>query len=261
MSIFRATFLGTGTSVGVPMIGCACPVCRGLDRRNIRSRSGLYLQTDKHAYLIDTSVDLRIQAIANHITQVEALLYTHSHADHILGLDDVRRFNTLQNNAVIPLYACAETLAEIRRTFNYISDTAKDGLFRALIHFNQFDEQPFDLLGTRVTPIAVAHNGVTHGFRIDYANCSLGYIPDCKYISPIELSKLRGLDVLILDALRYRPHPTHLHIAATLELIRSIAPKRAFLTHICHEVDHGLLQSILPPTVYVAHDSLVIDID
>lgn len=256
----RATFLGTGTSVGVPMIGCTCPVCRSKDARNIRSRSGFYIQADSHAYLIDTSADLRLQAIANGITRVEALLYTHSHADHILGLDDVRRFNTLLGNQIIPLYACPETLAEIQRTFNYIGKVPKDGLFRALIDFRAITEEPFDLLGTRVTPIRVRHNGVTHGYRVDWNGRALAYIPDCKEIPQEEQEKLGGLDVLIIDALRYRVHKTHFSVWEALTAIRRFQPKRTFLTHLCHDIDHSLIQSVLPPTVSPAYDSLTIEL-
>jgi len=258
--LFALTFLGTGTSVGVPMIGCDCPVCTSSDPRNRRTRSSLYIRAGTAAFVIDTPPDFREQALKNQLTQLDAVIFTHAHADHVFGFDDVRRFNSLQDNRPIPAFAVPETLAEIRRIFSYIDVTAKKGLFRPLIQFTSVT-RPFVVGDALLTPIAVEHDCTTHGFRIDFAGRSVGYVPDCKHMTDLEVDRLKGVDIMILDALRYKPHPTHLCVAESLALLKRIGATRNYLVHLCHDLDHATLESELPDNVRVAYDSLTLTLD
>ncbi len=250
---FAVTFLGTGTSVGVPMIGCTCPVCTSGDPRNRRRRSALYVRLDDAAFVIDTPPDFRDQALENKLTRLDAIVYTHAHADHILGLDDVRRFNTLQGNRLISTYAVRETMHEIRRIFDYIGPVAKDGLFRPLIDFVTIDA-PFEICGAKLTPISVTHNGVTHGYRIDYKGQSVGYVPDCKTIEPAQVEHFKGVNLMVLDCLRYRPHSTHLCLEESVALLKEIGAPHSYLTHMCHDFDHATLLHELPAGIMPACD-------
>ena len=262
---FELLFLGTGTSTGVPMIGCDCPVCTSPDPRNRRLRSSLYLRLGGVAILLDTATDLREQAIAHRIRQVDAVLFTHAHADHVFGLDDLRRFNTLQENQAIPAYAVPEAAAEIRRVFAYLFRPCQAGLYRARIDLREVNA-PFRVaaLGRTpgpdaplITPVDVDHgDGRTIGYRLDFGGRSLGYAPDCVTLPDVAAAAFRGVDVMIIDALRYRPHQTHMHVEASLEAIGRIAPARAFLTHICHDIDHATLAAALPEHVQPAYDGL-----
>ncbi len=263
--LFELLFLGTGTSTGVPMIGCDCPVCTSPDPRNRRLRSSLYLRLGDIALLLDTATDLREQAITHNIRQVDAVLFTHAHADHVFGLDDLRRFNTLQQNQVIPAYAVPETAAEIRRVFSYLFQSCQHGLYRARVDLREVGA-PFrvaalgcepELDAPLVTPVDVVHgDGRTIGYRIDFGGRSLGYAPDCVTLPEEAAAAFRGVDVMIIDSLRYRPHQTHMHVEASLEAIGRIAPARAFLTHLCHEIDHATLAAALPEHVQPAYDGL-----
>ncbi len=262
---FELLFLGTGTSTGVPMIGCECPVCTSADPRNRRLRSSLYLRLGGVALLVDTATDLREQAIEHRIRQVDAVLFTHAHADHVFGLDDLRRFNTLQENQAIPAYAVPEAAAEIRRVFAYLFRPCQAGLYRARIDLREVNA-PFRVaaLGRTpgpdaplITPVDVDHgDGRTIGYRLDFGGRSLGYAPDCVTLPDVAAAAFRGVDVMIIDALRYRPHQTHMHVEASLKAIGRIAPARAFLTHICHEIDQATLAAELPDHVAPAYDGL-----
>ena len=237
------------------MIGCKCPVCTSLNPANRRRRSAVYVKAGETAFVIDTPPDFRDQCLENDLCRLDAILYTHAHADHILGLDDVRRFNTLRGGNVIPVYAAQDTLAEIRRIFNYISETAKDGLFRPLINFTAIDGS-FTFNGITATPVQVVHNGPTYGYRIDFGGGSFGYVPDCKILPPEAIDVLKGVDVMILDALRYREHATHLCIGESCELFDRIGASRNYFTHLCHDIEHEKLCSELPPHIRPAHDGL-----
>ncbi len=266
-TVFEILFLGTGTSTGVPMIGCACPVCQSRDPRNRRLRSSLYLRLGETRVLIDTATDFREQAIAHRLDRIDAVLFTHAHADHVFGLDDLRRFNTLQDNQSIPAYAAPETLAEIQRVFRYLFGPRQPGLYRAKIDLHAVDAPfrigplggPATAASPVATPVHVVHDdGRTVGYRIDYAGRSIGYAPDCVAIPDASIACFRGVDVMIIDALRYRPHLTHMHIDASLETLARIAPGRAFMTHIGHDIDHAELTPRLPAGVSLAYDGLAL---
>lgn len=249
-------FLGTGTSLGVPMIGCECAVCKSGDLRNRRRRSSVYVGAGDTRFVIDTSPDFREQALTYGLRQVDAVLFTHAHADHILGLDDIRRFNTLQS-AVIPVYAVPETMAEVRRVFAYIGRPQQPGLYRPQIDFRLI-EAPFRVGEVEVTALPVAHGTeYTVGFLLAWRGRRIGYFPDCHHMPEATIRALRGVHVMVLDTLRYRPHPTHLCVAESVDLLRTIAAPHSYLIHLCHDLDHATLEAELPPGIGVAYDGMV----
>lgn len=254
MSI-ELTFLGTGTSVGVPMIGCHCPVCSSKNPRNTRRRTSLYVRTDKTAFVIDTPPDFRQQALDFGVERVDAVVFTHAHADHIFGFDDIRRFNTLQN-CVIPTYADAETMADVRRVFNYVgSHPSAKGLYRPLVDFVEIDG-PFDVGDVKLTPLDVEHGRKMTGYLLEQGAFRVGYVPDCHVMPEATLRTLCGVDVMILDALRYRPHPSHISVEESLALLAKIGARQSYLIHLCHDVEHAELEAQLPPCVRVSYDGL-----
>lgn len=268
-SLFQILFLGTGTSTGVPMIGCTCPVCRSDDPRNRRLRSSLYLRLGEVRVLIDTAPDLREQAMRHDIRRIDAVLFTHAHADHLFGFDDLRRFNTLQENRSIPAYGVPETLDEVRRIYRYLFGPRQAGLYRAnidlhpvegLFRVGSLGGAP-DADSPAILPVHVVHDDSrTVGFRIDFDGRAIGYAPDCVTLPEASIAQFRGVDVMILDALRYRPHLTHMHLEASLEAIERIHPASAYLTHIGHDIEHATLTRQLPPRVRLAYDGLTVDL-
>ena len=258
-SEFELLFLGTGTSTGVPMIGCECEVCASNDTRDWRRRSAAYVRAGGKGILIDTPPDLREQALTFRVREVDAVLVTHSHADHLMGFDDIRRFNTI-NKGVLPIYALPEVLAEIRRVFHYVGETPVAGLYRPLAEFRGVSGA-FGVGGATVTPVPVKH-GSSHtcGFRIDCEGRSLGYVPDCSELPETAFALLQNLDVMVLDALRDRPHATHFTIADSLAALERIAAKRSYLIHMCHDITHEALQSRLPKNTFASHDGLRVSI-
>lgn len=248
-------FLGTGTSVGVPMIGCHCTVCSSADPRNNRRRTSLYVDTAEAAFVIDTSPDFRQQVLDHGIERVDAVLFTHAHADHILGFDDIRRFNTLKGG-VIPAYGDRVTLEDVRRIFHYIGNKpSPEGLYRPLIDFVEVDG-PFMVGTVGVTPLEVRHGRKMTGYLLEYAGRRVGYVPDCSAMPEATVSLLKGVDVMIIDALRYRPHPAHMCLEETLALLERIKAVQSYLIHICHDMDHATLEEGLPPSVRVSYDGL-----
>src|SRR5271170_858686 len=237
------TVLGSGTSVGVPTVGCHCAVCTSDDPRDNRLRPSIYIQYGGHGVLIDTTPDLRQQALRAQIDRVDAILFTHSHADHVMGLDDVRPFNFRQGG-VIPIYGSQETMGAIRRSFPYIFDEQSSESSRPRLVTHVFDTAPFDLFGMEFRPIRLRHGkGTVYGFRFGRA----AYLTDHSEIPEESMELLCGLDVLFLDALRHRPHPTHSTVERSLESVEKLAPKRAFFTHICHDLAHAPTEDKLPP--------------
>jgi phosphoribosyl 1,2-cyclic phosphate phosphodiesterase len=252
----RIVFLGTGTSHGVPMIGCDCEVCRSSDPRDKRFRASIYVDwEDGHSVLVDTTPDLRSQALAHDVRRLDAVLVTHAHADHIMGLDELRRFNYIQRRAV-PVHANGATLAAIRRTFGYVfdPDAPRGGGVPELDLFEITG--PFEIGGHRIVPVPVRHGALDIlGFRFG----GLAYLTDCNAIPDASMPLLEGLDVLVLDALRRRRHPTHFTVDEAVETARRIGATRSFFTHIAHELGHAATSRELPPGMALAHDGLVLD--
>ncbi|MDM8008141.1 MAG: MBL fold metallo-hydrolase [Phycisphaerae bacterium] len=256
MSAYRIVILGTGTSHGVPMIGCTCPVCTSSDPRDKRTRTSVAVETAGRSFLIDTPPELRTQCLACNITRVDAVLYTHSHADHIVGLDDLRRFNALQK-APIPCYGDAHTLRDLHRMFPYAFQDMPD-YPSAKPHLEMIEvDGAFELLGVRVVPIPLFHGKLpVLGFRIG----PFAYCTDCNQIPDESMALLQGLKVLILDGLRRRPHPTHFNLEQAVEAARRIGARQTFFTHIAHELAHEATNAELPPGMALAHEGQVIEI-
>jgi phosphoribosyl 1,2-cyclic phosphate phosphodiesterase len=254
----RVTFLGTGTSSGVPMIGCTCEVCRSTDPRDHRLRPSIYVEVPGHAsILVDTTPDLRQQALTHGIARVDAVLFTHSHADHILGLDELRRFNWMQGGP-IPAYASADTWDHIRRTFYYAFDGVKrlgGGIPKIEAHEIS---GPTAVGGVRVVPVPLWHGDAPIlGFRFG----SVAYLTDCSRLADEAWPLIDGVETLVIDALRDRPHTTHFSVAEALEVIARVRPRRAYMTHMSHEISHAATSARLPDGVHLAYDGLVLEAD
>lgn len=252
----KIVFLGTGTSVGVPMIGCHCAVCRSTDPRNQRLRASLLVVVDGFHVVVDTSPDFRAQALTHQLPRVDAVLFTHAHADHILGLDDLRRFNTLQGEA-IPAWGMEATLADVRRMFRYVNESPDlPGEYRPRLRFQPI-EGVLTLGPLRVEALPVMHGATpTVGYRIEANGQAFGYAPDCRGMDSKTCERFSRLDVMILDGLRHRPHPTHLTIAESVRYLQDLRARRGFLTHLCHEVDHATTEATLPSSIRLAYDGL-----
>lgn len=256
-SPLKITVLGSGTSVGVPTLGCHCAVCTSADPRDNRLRPSVLVSYQDRRVLIDTTPDFRAQALRARLDRVDAVLYTHAHFDHIMGLDDVRPFNFRQKGR-IPIYAAPDTMASIQRVFRYIFDGEKKESNVAQLDPRLIDGGPLDLFGLEFLPVPVMHGSLTiYGFRFGAA----AYLTDHSAIPESSLDLLRGLDVLFLDALRYKPHLTHSTVARSLETVERLAPRRAFFTHICHDLAHERAESMLPPHVRLAYDGMEILVD
>jgi phosphoribosyl 1,2-cyclic phosphate phosphodiesterase len=250
------TVLGSGTSSGVPTIGCTCDVCSSADPRDKRLRPSILLQYDGRNVVVDTTPDFRQQVLRAGLTRLDAILYTHAHADHILGLDDVRPFNFRQRES-IPVYGTEATLDALQRVFCYAFDEKVESMVPKL-DLRRMDETPFDVFGVEFTPIRVLHGkGVVYGFRFGQA----AYLTDHSEIPEESKAQLQGLDVLFLDALRHRPHPTHTTLARAVELAEELQAKRAFFTHMCHDLQHERTDAMLPPHIRLAYDGLEIDVE
>jgi len=254
----RVTFLGTGTSSGVPIIGCACDVCRSTDPRDNRLRPSIYVEVPGHAsILVDTTPDLRQQALTYGIARVDAVLFTHSHADHILGLDELRRYNWMQGGP-IPAYASADTWTHIRRTFYYAFDGVKR-LGGGIPRLEPHDiSQPIVVGGVHVVPVPLWHGDAPIlGFRFG----SFAYLTDCSRLADEAWALVDGVETLVIDALRDRPHTTHLTVDEALAVIARVKPRRAYMTHMSHELGHAATSARLPEGVQLAYDGLVLEVD
>lgn len=248
--------MGTGTSVGVPAIGCDCAVCRSSDPCNRRTRTSALVRLPEGCILIDASIDLRQQALREGLSSLDAVLLTHGHADHVFGLDDVRMFNFRQERSM-PIYGSPGTLADVARTFWYVFDDAPTASSRPQLTLTEVSG-PFRLGGAPILPIPVLHGTVPIlGYRIG----AFAYITDGSRLPDGSLGLLGGLDVLVINALRRKPHPTHFNLDGALEAIRAIAPARAYLTHLSHEFDHAALASELPGGIQPAHDGMSLDVE
>ncbi len=250
----KITFLGTGTSVGVPRIGCECPVCTSTDRRNKRLRCSIVVEYFEHSILVDTPPDLRTQALRNDVRSVDAVLFTHGHADHLHGLDDVRAY-CFGRDDPIPVYGDRPTLDRITRVFDYAFDSAwAQAVPRLSLHPIEGD---LELFGLQVRPVPIIH-GRTPVLAFRFGR--FAYVTDCSEIPEDSMNMLRGLDVLVLGALRHKEHPTHFTIEQALGVVDELKPRHTYFTHMAHDLDHYETNDYLPDHVELAYDGLVIDV-
>lgn len=251
----RVLFLGTGTSHGVPIIGCDCDVCRSSDPRDNRLRPSIYLElNDDVRVLVDTTPDLRTQALRYDLRKVDAVLFTHAHADHIMGLDEVRRYNHMTRQAM-PVYGSEETLRDIRRLFSYAFDPAapRGG---GVPHLDLITiDGPFTLGQQQVVPVPVLHGQWN---VLGYRFGSFAYLTDCSKVPETSLALLEDLDVLVIDALRHKPHPTHFTLAQAIQMARRIGARQTYFTHIAHDLGHAETSATLLPGMALAYDGLTL---
>ncbi len=251
----KILFLGCGTSTGVPVIGCRCQVCSSQDPKNWRLRASILVEHRGKKILIDTSTDLRIQALRHSLTRIDAVLYTHPHADHLHGIDELRVFNLIQKES-IPCYGNRETIERIRSMFRYIFEEHEEEGWKPNLETFTI-EGPFSIGDVPVEPIEVYHGSMkVLSFRID----GMAYVTDCNHIPEGSMERLKGLDLLILDALRHKPHKTHFNIEGALEIVKELRPSRTILTHLSHNLDYYATNRSLPPGVELAYDGMEISL-
>jgi phosphoribosyl 1,2-cyclic phosphate phosphodiesterase len=254
----RITFLGSGTSHGVPMIGCGCATCTSSDPRDRRFRPAVRIETDAGtSILIDTPPDLRSQALACGVDRVDLILFTHSHADHVFGLDDVRRYNALQGGR-IPCYGDPQTLRDLRQMFGYVFDPDIPGggglpQIELLLVAGEFSVDR----GALIVPVPIFHGRrPILGYRVG----GFAYLTDCSAIPEASWPLLEGVDTVVLGALRDRPHPTHFSLAEAVETARRLGARRTWFTHMSHDLPHAATCARLPPGVELAYDGLVVTV-
>ena len=247
--------MGTGTSTGVPVIACDCAVCTSPDPRNNRTRTSAWVRSEETSLLIDTPPEMRIQAIANGLRRLDGVLFTHSHADHIFGLDDVRRFNFMQGMAM-PCYGDENTLKDLRRVFSYVfMDTQAGGGKPSLLLHAVVD--PFPLGNLEVMPIPIFHGRLPiYGYRIG----RFAYVTDVSEIPPASMELLQDLEVLVLGALRPMPHPTHFNVAQAIEVSQMLSPRQTYFTHMTHDLDHETANRELPHGIRLGYDGLTFEV-
>jgi phosphoribosyl 1,2-cyclic phosphate phosphodiesterase len=249
----KVIILGTGTSQGIPVIGCKCETCLSSNSKDKRLRTSAFIEADGQKILIDTSIDFRQQMLKNRIDDIDSVLYTHHHVDHINGMDDLRQI-TQKHKKTIMLYGNKTTVDELKITFRYVFDKE---LIRhhavPLVHFNRITNRKFKLGNIEVTPVECLHGSLKiFGYRIkDFA-----YITDCSAISDTELKKLTGLKVLVINALRIRPHPTHFNLQQAIEVSKTVKPKKTFFTHLTHDIIHDKINSSLPKGIELGYDGV-----
>jgi len=252
----KITFLGTGTSQGVPVIACDCAVCRSTDFHNKRLRTSVWIQVHGKSFVIDSGPDFRQQMLRANVRQLDAIIYTHQHKDHTAGLDDSRAFNHRQQSD-IPLYGRQEVLNQIQVEFAYaFSEKRYPGVPHFELH--PIENQPFDIEGVKVIPIEVMHHKLAvYGYRLG----DFTYITDTNYISEVEQEKILGSRILVLDTLQKEPHLSHFTLSQALELIDKLNVPKAYLTHISHKLGlHEEVEKELPPNVHLAYDGLVLSL-
>jgi phosphoribosyl 1,2-cyclic phosphate phosphodiesterase len=252
----KITVLGSGTSVGVPTIGCHCDVCTSADPRDNRLRPSVLVHYQGRNILVDTTPDFRFQALRARIDRLDAIVFTHEHADHIMGLDDVRPFNFRQRSA-IPLFASAGTMEAIHRCFAYIFDGREQVSSVPKLESVVVNGEPFDVFGLRFTPVPIEHGPARiFGYRFGRA----AYLTDHSAIPDESFALLEDLDVLFLDALRLKPHPTHSTLDLAVKNVERAKPRRAFFTHISHDLLHARTEEKLPPHIRLAYDGLELEV-
>ena len=252
----RLTFLGTGTSQGVPVIGCTCEVCRSLDFRDKRLRASVHIDIEGKSFIIDSGPDFRQQVLQNRIIRLDALVFTHEHKDHTAGMDDIRGFNYFQDKAM-PIYARERVIRQLKQEFSYVFAEEKyPGVPEVNVHI--IENKPFDIEGFTFQPIEVMHYKLpVFGFRIG----KLTYITDANFIAPEEKEKIQGTEVLVLNALRHKKHISHYNVEEALALVDELRPKQAYFTHISHQLGlHEEVSKMLPGNVALAYDGLQIEV-
>ncbi|WP_044173752.1 MBL fold metallo-hydrolase [Flectobacillus major] len=252
----KITFLGTGTSQGVPVIACNCEVCRSLDYRDKRLRVSIHIEVDGKSLVIDAGPDFRQQMLRERIHQLDAVVFTHEHKDHTAGLDDVRAYNFFQRKDM-PVYGREQVLEQIKQEFAYaFAEIRYPGIPQ--INLNTITNKPFEIEGVKLTPIEVLHFKLpVFGYRIG----DFTYITDVNHISDEELQKVRGSKVLVLGALRKEKHLSHFSLSEALEVIAKVAPQKAYITHISHQMGlHSEVEEELPANVRLAYDGLKIEL-
>jgi len=253
----RVVILGTATSYGVPVIGCRCATCTSSDPRNKRTRASAYVESDEGAHLLlDSGPEMRLQLLREGVTQVDAVLYTHLHADHTAGIDDLKAFNA-RLGGMLPCFGDAGTGASLKERFAYaFAGTPWVGLIPH-IGFTAVDTSPFHVGGTCIQPIPMRHGAIrSTGYRIG----NFAYLTDTSAVPASSIALLRGVEVLVVDALRWESHPTHLSVPEALALIEAVSPQRAFLTHVGHTLEHEATNQKVGPRTQVAYDGLRLDL-
>jgi phosphoribosyl 1,2-cyclic phosphate phosphodiesterase len=254
------TFLGTGTSVGVPVVLCGCPVCRSSDPRDQRYRSSIYVDTGDVAWVVDTGAEFRIQAIRAQLRRVDAVIYTHSHADHVMGFDDLRRFS-VENGDCMPVYAAEETLSALRRIFHYAF--SGEARFPGYVHPESRPiTGPFRLGDTEIVPVRLEH-GRAHVLGFVFRQESrpvAAYLSDCKRVCDTDLELLAGVETLILGTPCFKPHPTHMSLAEGIAFAEFVRPRETWLTHLSHDFLYAEVERELPANVHLAYDGLRLEL-
>ena len=241
--------------MGVPTLGCHCAVCESTDPKDKRTRPSVLLEYNGRCVVIDTTPDFRSQALRERLDRLDAVLYTHGHADHILGLDDIRPYN-LKQNSVIPVYGAQSTLDILQRQFPYVFNDAPTENSVPGVELHRIGGS-FKLFGAQIIPVPAMHgSGPILGFRIG----KVAYLTDFSTIPPSSMDLLRGMDHLILDALRYVPHPTHSTVENSLALVKELKPKKAWFTHMCHDLGHEATNAKLPENIRLSYDGLKFEV-
>ncbi len=249
----KLTILGCGSSTGTPVLFCKCKTCKSKNSKNNRLRASVLIQSKNKTFLIDTSPDLRMQAMRSKIYWIDAVLYTHDHADHVHGLDELRTFNFLMSRA-IPCFGNSKTITALRKKFSYIFTYTQEGGGKPAIDLHQINK-PFYFQGVKIIPLFVMHGKIeVLGFRIN----NVAYITDCSYIPEKTYKYLKDLDVLVMDCLRHTPHPTHVNVEESLKIVKRIGAKKTVLTHMTHELEYESFKKMLPKNVEPAFDGMIL---